>query len=230
MFVPKPSIKRFLETATETYHDQLQTDDEALKYLDSRGITSEAQAYFRIGIVRTPIEGHESFKNRLSFPYITRSGVVSMRFRSIGESKQKILVQTGDIARLYNPMALMNAQSVYICEGETDTITAWMAGLPAVGIPGAYNWTKYGKIWAKAFANREVCVLADNDDKKIKQNEDGSETVKTPGADFAQDVYRSLGGCRILMMPEGHDVSSFAQAEGLEALYAKATRSSREDG
>lgn len=206
--VPRPSTRKSLEQATTAYEKQLSLDDEALSYIRDRGILKEAQDYFRIGVVREPEEGHEFYRGRISFPYITPSGVVAIRFRTIGPPKgkqSKFLEITGAIPRLYNTRALTGAKEVFICEGETDTIAVYGAGMPGVGVPGAHTWAPNSRVYARVFANRGVAVLADNDDTGA-------------GMEFAQSVHASLSGCRIILMPSGHDVSSFIQEEGLDAF------------
>lgn len=217
--VPKPDSRRLLEVATLEYHEQLLKDDEALSYLTKdRGISSEALESFRLGVVRDPLVGHETYRNRLTFPYLTPSGITTIRFRYLGApgDHSKFLSFAGDEARIYNSGALMGAEEVYICEGETDTIAAWEAGLPAVGFPGAEIWssrdkeTGYirGTIFSRVFQNRKVTVLADNDDQGA-------------GKEFADDVFRYLGGCAIIMMDHGFDVSKYVQLNGPEALRKK---------
>lgn len=102
---------------------------------------------------------------------------------------------------------------IYITEGQTDTIACWQAGCAAVGLPGATTWQKNARIFGRIFANRRVTVLADNDDEGA-------------GMDFANDIYRTLGGCRIVLMPRGHDVSSYLLEYGEEALREKIAHSS----
>lgn len=207
MIVPKSSTRESLETATSQYQRDLQVDGEAQEYLDQRGISSVAADYFRLGVVRSLISGHEKFKGRISFPYITPSGVVALRFRTIGPpgERSKFLTVTGDSARPYNTRALVGAREVYICEGETDTIAAYQSGLSAVGFPGVNSWAKDSRVYARVFANRAVTVLADNDD----QGE---------GVEFSEDIYRTLGGCRIKVLPDGYDVSRYVLEHGPKAL------------
>lgn len=206
--VPKPDTKRSLEAATQAYHAQARNDQEFWAYLESRKITKEAVDYFRLGIVRTPQDGHESYAGRISIPYVTPTGVVTMRFRYPGDDHpKKLLGMPDEPARLFNTRALLGAREVYICEGEPDTIIAWQAGLAAVGIPGANTWKSNSRVWTRVLANRKVTVLADADDSGI-------------GLELAKDIYSSLGGCRIIQMPNGHDVNSFVIKEGEDEFKA----------
>lgn len=210
MIVPSDKSKAFLRESALNYHHQLLDDPEALKYLtEDRNITSEAIVHFGLGVVRDPVVGHETYRNRISFPYVTVTGVTSIRFRYLGDAKadkvSKFLSLTGDSARLYNVTALTNESRVFICEGETDTITCWMAGLPAVGVPGA---TAFRPVFSRIFRNREVTVLADNDDSG-------------EGKKFADEIHGHLGGCDVILMDRGHDVSSYATEHGLDKLREK---------
>lgn len=214
--VPKSDLRASLEKATRAYEAQLTTDDEALAYLAERKIGNAVRGYFRLGVVRTPMPGDESYQNRLSIPYVTPSGVVSMRFKSITGHGAKMLVHEGDEARLYNTRALLGARDIYITEGEPDTWSAWDAEIRAVGIPGAEIWQKNARTWRRIFANRRVHVLADNDD----EHTDPKGNTRRPGWEMAQDIYKSLGGCGIILMPEGHDVSSYRKEVGRDELKA----------
>ena len=43
----------------------------------------EAARLARLGVVEEAEIGHETFQGRLSIPYITKTGVVDIRFRSL---------------------------------------------------------------------------------------------------------------------------------------------------
>lgn len=220
VIVPTPSTKRLLETATATYQEQGREDDQLLKYLvEERGFSTEVLDYFRLGVVRSPIDGHDTWRGRISIPYLTSTGPVSIRFKYLGTnpgSLAKMLPMPGDIARPYNARAVVGQGRVAICEGEPDVWACWMAGIPAIGIPGANAWNP---TFARIFRNREVVVLADNDDKRP---DPVPEKWVPPGQRFADMIYKTLGGCEIKMMPLGYDVSSYLLAEGPEALRVKA--------
>lgn len=210
MIVPSPKLRKSLERAAQSYHKQLANDDEALNYLvRGRGISRSALDFFQLGVVRDPEPGHEQFRDRISFPYHTPTGITSIRFRRLSDNPDtkapKFLSIVGDVTRLYNVSALIDTTKIYICEGETDTIACWQAGLPAVGVPGAMNWQAP---FSRVFRNRDVVVLADNDD-----NGEGKK--------FADHIFRSVDGCDIVLMPQGYDVSLFTQEYGVDALRKK---------
>jgi DNA primase len=170
MLVPPISSRKLLERATDQYEASLEGSPASL-YLMNRALTKEVQTRFRLGFVESPLPGHEQYIGRLAIPYLTRSGVVDIRFRAVppdGDPARailgaKYLSMTGQTPRPFNTLALARQETfVVICEGELDTITADMAGLPAVGFPGVNSWQKM--FW-RMFRYRRVAILADNDDK-----------------------------------------------------------------
>jgi len=62
---------------------------------------------FHLGIVKDPLPGHESYKGRLAIPYITPSGVVDIRFRSINNhpDEPKYMGVPGAKTTMYNAQA-----------------------------------------------------------------------------------------------------------------------------
>ena len=121
-----------LTKAAKFYHSALH---EAEEYLAERGITLEQATKARLGVVLEPLTGHEQYVNRLAIPYLTRSGVVDIRFRSMDLSEPKYMGLTGATTHLYNVGAFFRAAGqMCICEGEIDTITLDVAcDIPAVG-------------------------------------------------------------------------------------------------
>lgn len=217
MLVQPNSIRRLLERATAQYEASLEGSPANL-YLSNRSLTKEVQKSFRLGFVESPLPGHEAYTGRLAIPYLTRSGVVDIRFRSIppdGDPARavlgmKYLSMPGATSRPFNTLALARQESfVVICEGEIDTMTAHMAGIPAVGFPGAKTWDKH--VYWRMFRYRRVAILADNDDKGA-------------GESFARKVAESIPGSVIISMPEDHDVNSFVSAFGTHAEGVAALR------
>lgn len=210
--MPSQSTKKLLERAADTYHTQLLDNDQALTYLSKRGITNEMAGYFKIGIVAEPLEGHEFQVGRLSIPYITQTGIVQMRFRAMPydgipghpEPSPKYKSESGAGSTIYNARALMSTGNVAVTEGEFDCISAHVAGINAIGIPGAQSWQK---VYGRVLRYRKVVILADNDDHG-------------EGLKFAETVQHDVRGARIVLMPKGYDVNSFLMDSGPEALKA----------
>lgn len=166
----------------------------------------EAATRARLGVVLEPLTGHEAYVNRLAIPYLTRSGVVDLRFRSMDLSEPKYMGMAGATTHLYNVGALFRATSyVSICEGEIDTITLDnVCDIPAVGVPGVNNWKKH-----------YTRLLADFD--KVFLFADGDNA----GTEFGKSLSRELGNLVVVQMPEGEDVNSMYRLQGAEYFKNK---------
>lgn len=153
-----------------------------------------------------PLTGHEQYVNRLAIPYLTRSGVVDLRFRSMDLSEPKYMGLTGATTHLYNVSALFKASSyISVCEGEIDAITLDFAcGIPAVGVPGVNNWKKHYSRLLQDFD--KVFLFADGDNA---------------GSEFGKMLARELSNLTIVTMPEGEDVNSMYNLHGAEYFKGK---------
>jgi DNA primase len=198
------SQRELLAKATENYERNL---DEVAPYLESRGITKETALMFRLGFVKNPEAGHEPYQGKLAIPYLTPSGVIDIRFRSLNaDSGPKYLSRPGASTHIFNVAALNTDSDVLvICEGEIDTMIATQVGFAAVGLPGANNW--------KPFYSR---VLADWE--KIMLFCDGDNA----GKEMAKTITRELDNVFPIFMPENCDVNDVYLAEGAEGLHKRA--------
>ena len=201
-----PSQKQFLIKAA---HQYAMTIEKALPYLAERGLSQEAANQFHLGVVEDPLPSHEQYLGRLSIPYITRTGVVDIRFRTLKDEEPKYLGLPNAETTLYNVEALFKAKNyICICEGEMDTITmASHTSHPTVGAPGATAWKKF---YHRVFEDYEtIIVLADGDDA---------------GMEFGKRIQRTLNNTRILQMPLGEDVNSVFRKHG-EQFISKRIKS-----
>ena len=198
------SQRELLAKATENYERNL---GEALPYLLSRGITEETARMFRLGFVKNPETGHELYQGKLSIPYLTPSGVIDIRFRSLSnDSGPKYLSRPGASTHIYNIGALSRDNGMLVvCEGEIDTIIATQVGFVAVGLPGANNWKQfYSRVldgWDK------IMLFCDGDNA---------------GREMAKNLSRELDNVFPVFMPEGQDVNDVYLAEGAEGLRKRA--------
>ena len=195
--------KELLDLATTKYAANIfQAED----YLASRGITREAARLARLGVVGEPEVGHEQFQGRLSIPYITKSGVVDLRFRSLNPAVEpKYMSMVGAETKMYNVLDVERAGDyIGVCEGEIDTITvSSLIGIPCVGVPGANSWKKH---YTRLLADFErIFVFADGDQ---------------PGKEFATSLARELPVTTI-QLPDGHDVNSMFVLEGASYFHKK---------
>jgi DNA primase len=198
------SQKELLGQAAQRYGANIyQAED----YLKSRGITMEAARLARLGVVGEAEIGHEQYRGRLSIPYITKSGVVDIRFRALHPAiEPKYMGLTGAETKMYNVLDIEKAGDfIGVCEGELDTITmSSCVGIPCVGVPGANSWKKH---YTRLLADFErVFVFADGDQ---------------PGKEFATSLARELP-VTIVQLPDGHDVNSMFVQEGAGYIREKA--------
>jgi DNA primase len=199
----RESQKDLLELATKRYQENIYLAED---YLRSRGITIEVARLARLGVVAEPEVGHEAFLGRLSIPYITKSGVVDLRFRSLNPAVEpKYMGMTGADTKMYNVLDIERAGDwIGVCEGELDTVTlSKCIGVPCVGVPGANSWKKH---YTRLLADFErVFVFADGDQ---------------PGKEFATGLARELP-VTIVSMPDGEDVNSVYVKYGAEYIRDK---------
>ena len=195
--------KELLGRAVEKYAANI---SQAEDYLRSRGIPLEVARLARLGVVVEPDAGHEAFTGRLSIPYITKTGVVDLRFRSLNPAVEpKYMGMTGAETRMYNVIDVEKAGDyIGVCEGELDTLTlSACVGFPCVGVPGANSWKRH---YTRLLADFErVFVFADGDQ---------------PGTEFARGLARELP-VTIVQFPDGEDVNSFYVSQGADAIWQK---------
>lgn len=169
---------------------------------------------YRLGYVEEPLRGHEMYRGMLAVPYIRRTDektnlVVSIRFRCLQDHEHhghgKYNTEPGDRPRLFNTAALTEPiDNIAITEGELDALTATIAGVDAVGVPGATSWQPH---FREPFLGYEtVWILADGDE---------------PGMRFARIVAETLPNARIITFPEGEDVNSLYVKEGDKAILER---------
>ena len=200
----KNSQKELLERATAKYQANIyQAED----YLRSRGIPIEVARLARLGVVVEPEVGHEMYQGRLAIPYVTKTGVVDLRFRSLNPAVEpKYMGLTGVDTKMYNVLDIERAGDfIGVCEGELDTITlSHCVGIPCVGVPGANSWKKH---YTRLLADFErVFVFADGDQ---------------PGKEFANSLARELP-VTVVQFPDGEDVNSYYTSYGENAVLEKA--------
>lgn len=212
-FLKPPSAleKSLLNGAAAEYHKQLLAPEghDALSYLtEQRGLSLEVIKAFQLGVVLGPDVSptNETVRGFISIPYLSPTGVLSMRFRRPPESEapMKYWSPKGTKTRVFNTNALVNpGHWIAICEGEMDTIAATQAGIPAVGIPGVQSWAPYMRHMLSGFSR--VMVLADNDDAG-------------QGLAFGEMIAEQLEEVKIVLAPKGHDVNSTLKELGVAGL------------
>lgn len=220
MRLPSSEQRIFFEQAVSQYQRDLSSDTTAQAYLKGRGIGPEIAATFRLGVVRNPLLSHEHYAGRLVIPYLTPSGPVNFTFRCMENHVCKEVVRYVDAKgvehrcvkylapsaerTLYNVGAFrIDADALYVCEGEIDTLTLSACGFPAVGVPGVSQWKEY---YTRCFmdyidSGRIFCV-ADGDDAGLKM------------ARFLASELKA----RIIRPPKGSDINSIYSKGGADAV------------
>lgn len=199
--------RRFFEAASTQYQQDLSADAATQAYLARRGLGPQALGQFRLGVVRRPLVGHESYRGRLAIPYLTPAGVVNIRFRCLQSHvckdmdcpKYLSLPDAG--VNLYNVLDLKKDSSfIVVAEGEFDVMSWSLAGVPAVGPAGIDAWEKH---FSRCLEDFDVCYVAgDGDSAGRKFNSLMAKEAKA----------------RPLRIPQGSDSNEIYMQGGADAL------------
>lgn len=200
----------------------------AEEYVTARGL-GEVAGKFGLGYVHSAQPGHERYSGSLSIPYLRPAGgddgVATVRFRCIrdacvkdsdglyffhkGEKERhqghgKYMSLPGDPPRLYNTNALITPSPVLVVvEGEFDTHSWDLAGIPAVGAPGTGTWRDY---WTPALLGYEVVYLIAEDE---------------PGLVFMDQLAADLPNGQVIKTPDNRDSNSLLITSGPQALLQR---------
>ena len=163
------SQKELLGRATAKYAENIYLAED---YLASRGITREVARQARLGVVEAPETGHEAYAGRLSIPYMTKTGVVDLRFRSLNPAVEpKYMGMTGAETKMYNVIDVERAGDwIGVCEGELDTLTlSGCVGIPCVGVPGANSWKGTTHDYSRILKEYLYSLTETNLEKSLQQ-------------------------------------------------------------
>ena len=146
----------------------------------------------------------------IEIPYLTREGEQhAVRYRLALEGDNRFRWRQGDTPILYGLWRLgewTGSDTLYLCEGETDTLTLWHAGLPALGIPGATAWKP--EWWRNLWAFRRIVIIPDADDA-------GGQLVEKLALSCPLELTERV---QVLQLPNGvKDANELWQREGANA-------------
>lgn len=210
--------RQFFETAVTQYQSDLAGDTSAQAYLTGRGFGPQAAATFRLGVVKTPLVGHEGYRGRLAIPYLTPAGVVNLRFRCLkahdcaktvtyvdpkGKKHYcpKYLSLDGMEGNLYNVLDLKkDSPFIGVTEGELDAATVSMALMPCVGVAGVEAWQDH---FGRCLEDFDVVYSFTDGD--------------TAGRKFARFLAKEAKA-RPVSIPQGMDVNKLYMEGGADAL------------
>lgn len=165
-----------IEVATQYYQERLYENLDSYLYLDDRGLGDEIIAQARIGYADgklaahlitkgyTPeeikasglvrIDGSDYFKDEIVFPCLEYGRAVQIRGKKTGGMKA---IQT----ILYNADSILGEDTIYICEGEFDTLTMQQMGFNTIGVPGVHTWKDE---WTEQISDaKRVYIIFDQD-------------------------------------------------------------------
>jgi hypothetical protein len=179
--MPFGSHEISLDTKAQVYAKALRSADDhdgrqrTIDYLKSHGLDGAIAGKYQLGFVDRPAPGDERFRGTLSIPYLTRAGVVALKYRCTVEDCDhrdhagKYMQHSGQASRLFNPEAFFSAAEadavIGMSEGEIDSIVATeIIGVPTLGMPGATQWGKNAEVWKCALDDYDsVLFFADGD-------------------------------------------------------------------
>lgn len=184
-------------------------------YLERRGLREAAtdpSSGVVFGEVQTASRPEDArYVGRLVVPsFSARGTVVHVTFRCMEDhacdDHPKYLHYPGIDSRLYNVGALRRAGDVVeIAEGQIDAASLTVAGLHAVGVPGAQAWKPHA--WRLFQGFERVRFWADTDDK-------GSSL------ELYARIRQHLRQAELVRLPPNADVNSILVAGGVGALLA----------
>lgn len=192
----------YYERLAHYFHNKLEKNSDAYRWLRKRGINDNSIDRFQLGVVLDAENGLQRFNRSISIPYVRpaldneKSPIVAgLRFRHFvpDRTEQKYDALRGTKAHLYNVEAT-DAKDIYLCEGEFDAIILNQLGFRAVGVPGAQM---FNPAWKYLFAGADTVTLVF----------DGDEA----GNKGSQRIASILGECcpvvRRALLPAGFDVT-----------------------
>lgn len=142
--------------------DALYANDEAMAYLEGRGLDVSTIVDARLGY-----EQRGRYRHSITIPYFDGQGrLVTLRWRHLDDSiGRKYSSAGGSGQHLYN-VAAVEEPVVYVTEGEFDSLILKQLGYAAVAISGATN---FDRAWRWLFRNCDlVYVVMDGDDAGMK--------------------------------------------------------------
>lgn len=177
-----------------------------MEYLtQDRGLTTDTLRRFHIGAVIRPDSMDTKAQGRICIPHLNARGPMVLRFRSMpGAEGPKYWQPSGSHVGIFNVTELvLPRDEITVTEGEIDAMTLVQCGVPAIGFPGASSWRDYYRHLFDGYRRVRICIDADD---------------SGAGAAFGDKLSSRVPGPMPIPLPQGHDVNSYYQAAGREAL------------
>jgi DNA-binding transcriptional ArsR family regulator len=142
--------------------------------------------------------------------YLTREGELhAVQYRCALEGDNRFKWRKGDTPILYGLWRLCewtDSDTLYLCEGTSDTWTLWHADLPALGIPSASTWRE--EWWREVEGFERIVLIPDND-------EAGEKLARAIAKTCPEHLRERV---QVLQLPEGvKDANELWQRKGANA-------------
>ena len=159
--------KRGFQESTINRFNIKEFDNPSEKFEEAKDLWG-LEKLFRCGLVKKKNNYYTFFPwwpNVLLFPFYGLRGEINyLVARQINDGPSRYINLANVETQIYNLNVLNSmakGDTIYICEGITDTLAAYETGLNAVGILGAHGFK--GK-WAQLFSRFYIRVIPDNDE------------------------------------------------------------------
>lgn len=175
---------------------ELFSTPDALRYLESRGISEDTILSAQLGI-----ETQGRHAGWLAIPYLNGQGRWrTTRYRSLPPMDKAYMTVRGSGTHLYNLAAAQN-DVVAICEGELDALILQQLGQPAVALPGVTQWQRQ---WRWLFRNCDlVYVITDH----APRDKEEARSAEVRAMNKMRAHIGMVTDVEAIEMPEGKDVN-----------------------
>jgi len=149
------------------------------------------------------VEWNNAGLDFIVMPYYKGGRIVYLKARAVADKAdlekrniKRFINLSIPLPCMYNVDGIADADAVYICEGEIDTLTALTDGKAAAGIPGCGSFKQE---WTEPLKGKQ-CILALDADRAGQAGT--SRLIKT----FER---AGLPAPKIIRLPPGHDLNSY---------------------
>lgn len=181
----------------------------ALEWLQSRGLSAETIAAFKVG------EHAQGGKTYAVFPYLRDGELINAKTRNVADKKD-MRQEAGAEPCLFGWHLIdPKARTVAICEGEIDAMTLHQAGIPALSVnQGAGNHQWIETDWDRLGRFSEILICFDDDE---------------PGQKGAREVANRLAieRCKLVTFQGHKDANEALQAGWEPADFRESLMSAR---
>jgi DNA primase catalytic core len=222
--------QKMLNDVTAYYHETLKKSPEALRYLESRGLTNpEMVETFRLGFsnrtlgYRLPMRkrrdgaeirnrlhnlgimresGHEHFAGSLVVPiFDEKSDVVEMYGRKITPRIEPAHTYLpGPLRGVFNLAAFQTSKEIIVCEALIDALTLWCAGL--TNVTAVYGVNGFTKDHWEAFIKYGT--------ERVLIAYDRDDAGETAAATLANELQAKGIGAYRIQFPKNMDANEYA--------------------